>query len=748
MGGAFDFESLVENLLRQLAESQAIIVNVYDITNKSNPLVMYGPNISIETAVSHTSKLEFGDPLRKHEMRCRFYKQPPIPWSAITTSIGILVIVLLIGHILYAAVNRIEKVEEDYRKMEALKLLAESADVAKSQFLATVSHEIRTPMNGVLGMLQMLMDTELDATQCDFACTAHESGKQLIKLINEVLDQAKIESGRMELENVPFELRIILDDILSLFSAEIKDKGIELAVFVSERVPAVLVGDPARLRQIITNLVGNSVKFTDRGHIFVCVHLVDDENRVDVPPERSVESVDDEELDGSQNSCTTLSGLEAADEKNSWATFKLLLMHGSSEPISTSLETSSTVNLVFSVEDTGVGIPYQAQERVFMPFMQADSSTSRNYGGTGIGLSISRCLVELMKGEMTFVSKPGVGTTFRFGLPLKKGDSSMLKKHAEANWRHPQNAPLPTKFKGKRALVVDGRPVRSQVTKYHLQRLGIFVEIIVSNKCSSAVSRVMMRCGTTNYSSNCTSGNIDMILIDKDAWGPDTGVEFSDSLKKQTDARLNGLPKLILLAMSLTNEEASKEEFRDKTVMKPLRACNIALYLQGAFGFRNHRSQARVLIEGPGSLHNLLSGRHILVVDDNKVNRLVAAGALVKFGAQVECAESGKEAILKLQPPHKFDACFMDVQMPELDGFEATRRIRKAEIAASERLPRNGDVKNGKHTYRVPILAMTADVIQATREECTRCGMDGYVSKPFEEEQLYNAVAVLFDSAH
>ncbi|KAJ7294616.1 hypothetical protein O6H91_Y244600 [Diphasiastrum complanatum] len=754
MGGAFDFESLVENLLRQLAESQAIIVNVYDITNKSNPLVMYGPNTSIGTTVSHISKLEFGDPLRKHEMRCRFYKQPPVPWSAITTSTGILVIVLLIGHILYAAVNRIEKVEEDYRKMEELKLLAESADVARSQFLATVSHEIRTPMNGVLGMLQMLMDTDLDATQCDYARTAHESGKQLIKLINEMLDQAKIESGRMELENIPFDLRIILDDILSLFSAEIKDRGIELAVFVSEKVPAVLVGDPVRLHQIITNLVGNSVKFTDRGHIFICVHLVDDENRVDVPnsqacTEQSVE-VEEEE---SWNSCNTLSGLEAADKKMSWETFKLSLMHGSSEPTSSCLETSDTVNLLFSVEDTGVGIPYQAQERVFMPFMQADSSTSRNYGGTGIGLSISKCLVELMRGEMTFVSKPSVGTTFRFGLPLKKGDPSMFKSHAEANWRHPQNAPLPTKFKGKKALVVDGRPVRSQVTRYHLQRLGIFVEIICSNECCSAVSRVIARCETTNSSSSGATGNIDMVLIDKDAWGPNTGVDFPDSLKKQTDAGLNGLltaPKLILLAMSLNDEEACKAQkagFKD-IVVKPLRASNIALCLQVALGFGNHRLKVRELTEGPGSMHNLLSGKHILVVDDNRVNRRVAEGALVKFGAHVECAESGREAIAKLQLPHKFDACFMDVQMPEMDGFEATRRIRKAEIAAAERLPRNGEVKNGKHTYRVPILAMTADVIQATPEECARCGMDGYVSKPFEEEQLYKAVAIFFEAAH
>ncbi|KAJ7296812.1 hypothetical protein O6H91_Y097300 [Diphasiastrum complanatum] len=667
VGGAFDFESLVENLLRQLAGSQAIIVNVYDITNKSRPLVMYGPNTT-DTNEIHVSSLEFGDPVRKHEMRCRFYDPPSIPWSAITTSSGILVIVLLVAHILYAAVNRIEKVEEDYRKMEELKVRAESADIAKSQFLATVSHEIRTPMNGVLGMLQMLKDTDLNMTQKDYAHTAHESGKQLIKLINEVLDQAKIESGRMELESVPFDLRVILDDILSLFSAEIKDKRIELAVFVSKRVPDILVGDPVRLHQIITNLVGNSVKFTEQGHIFVCVHLAEDVDAVGVFTQKGYGS-DDMDMQNLILS-DTLSGSKAVDGRNSWSTFELLLKNEASQKTTFSSikpsDPSECVNLVFTVEDTGVGIPLLAQERVFTPFMQADSSTSRNYGGTGIGLSISRYLVELMKGKMDFASQPNVGTTFSFRVPVKRGEANMLElsKSPHLKPRHPQFTPLPTNYRGMKALVLDGRPVRAQVTRYHLERLGIQVEIS-NEKWNENCGALSHLTGGTSNGGSCVQKirSVDMIFVDKDAWGLNSGLDpqFLEKFGSK------GMPKMILLAILDESHKATEAGYV-KTIVKPLRASIVDACLQQVLGHANSRLKGKEVSGGPGSLHKLLSDKLILVVDDNKVNRRVAEGALRKFGALVECVESGKAAISKLQPPHKFDACFMDVQMPEMDG--------------------------------------------------------------------------------
>ncbi|KAI3816725.1 hypothetical protein L1987_16429 [Smallanthus sonchifolius] len=241
LGGVFDIRSLVEKLLQQLASKQTIYVNVFDTTNISNPISMYGTYV-LDTGLQHVSPLNFGDPSRKHEMRCRFKQKPPWQILAISTSFGIFVITLLVGHIFHATVNRIAKVEDDYHEMSELKKHAEDADLAKSQFLATVSHEIRTPMNGVLGMLDMLMDTVLDVTQQDYVRTAQASGKALVSLINAVLDQAKIESGKLELEAVRFELRAILDDVLSLFSGKSQEKGIELAAYVSEKVPETLIG--------------------------------------------------------------------------------------------------------------------------------------------------------------------------------------------------------------------------------------------------------------------------------------------------------------------------------------------------------------------------------------------------------------------------------------------------------------------------------------------------------------------------
>ncbi|XP_077222019.1 histidine kinase 3-like isoform X2 [Tasmannia lanceolata] len=731
LGASFDVPSLVEKLLHQLASKQTILVNVYDTTNVSAPINMYGPNVT-NTGLWHLSNLEFGDPFRKHEMHCRFKQMPPLPWSAITTSIGVLVIVLLIGHIFHAAVNRIAKVEDDYRKMRELKVRAEAADVAKSQFLATVSHEIRTPMNGVLGMLQMLMDTDLDATQQDFARTAQASGKTLIALINEVLDQAKIESGRLELEAVHFDLRSILDNVLSLFYDKSQEKGIELAVYVSDRVPEILTGDPGRFRQIITNLVGNSIKFTEEGHIYVSVYLAEEAKSSSVVYDEVPKNHSQLVINGINPSYDTLSGFRVVDRQKSWDSFKML------DSVN-SLDTTDTINLLVTVEDTGVGIPQEAQSRIFMPFMQADSSTSRTHGGTGIGLSISKCLVNLMGGEIGFVSQPGTGSTFAFTAVFTKGTTN------SQDTKRQQSDQMFSDFRGMKALVVDGRSVRAEVTKYHLQRLGVHVEIAVSPKYAFS-----------SMSSACESSateHLDMVLVDKEAWGKGTELAFPKLLKELTQngrpKPLKKLPKIFILATSISSAELDSFKsigYVDNVIMKPLRLSMMSAFLQRALGMRNTRDQDRGQLS---VLKSLLSGKQILVVDDNVVNRRVAAGALKKFGAIVTCADSGKVALTLLQPPHKFDACFMDVQMPEMDGFEATRQIRSIENKVNEQIKSEEALKEmyGNVRYwHIPVLAMTADVIQATHDQCARCGMDGYVSKPFEEDQLYTAVACFFES--
>nr|ABB76249.1 hybrid type histidine kinase isoform a [Oryza sativa Indica Group] len=707
LGGIFDIQALVEKLLKQLASQESIMVNVYDTTNES-PISMYGDDTG--SGMCHVSVLNFGDPSRKHEMHCRFEKKPPWPWLAITSSFGTLVIALLTGHIFQATVHRIAKVEDDFHKMSELKKRAEDADVAKSQFLATVSHEIRTPMNGVLGMLQMLMDTDLDTTQQDYVRTAQASGKALVSLINEVLDQAKIESGKLELETVPFDLRTVCDDILSLFCGKAQEKGLELAVYVSDQVPQILIGDPGRVRQIITNLIGNSIKFTERGHIYLTVHVVEE-----VMSCLEVET-------GIQNT-NTLSGYPVANRRRSWESIRLFNRELHSSEKSFAPIASDSISLVISVEDTGVGIPFEAQSRVFTPFMQVGPSIARIHGGTGIGLSISKCLVGLMKGEIGFASKPHVGSTFTFTAVL-------MRAHCKGN------DIKSSEFKGINALVVDHRPVRAKVTKYHLQRLGVKTELTAE---------------LNQFISKLNSGSLTakLVLIDKETWLKESHCTPLLVNKLRNNDKPDS-PKLFLLGSSASSPKGGSDTSREhnlNVIMKPLRASMLQVSLRRALGGVD-KVHCRNGVVGNSTLGSLLHKKQIIVVDDNIVNLKVAAGALKKYGAEVTCADSGKKAITLLKPPHNFDACFMDIQMPEMDGFEATRRIRVMERDLNERIERGEAPPEcaSIQRWRTPILAMTADVIQATHEECLKSEMDGYVSKPFEGEQLYSEVARFFQN--
>ncbi|KAL1210219.1 Histidine kinase 2 [Cardamine amara subsp. amara] len=639
LGASYDMPSLVEKLLHQLASKQTIAVDVYDTTNASGLIKMYGSDIG-DISEQHISSLDFGDPSRKHEMHCRFKHKLPIPWTAIIPSGLVLVITFLVGYIFNEALTRIATVEEDCQKMRELKARAEAADVAKSQFLATVSHEIRTPMNGVLGMLKLLMDTDLDVKQMDYAQTAHGSGKDLISLINEVLDQAKIESGRLELENVPFDMRFVLDNVSSLLSGKANEKGIELAVYVSRQVPDIVVGDSCRFRQIITNLVGNSIKFTqDKGHIFISVHLADEVKE----PLNIEDAVLKQRLAlGCSEPGETVSGFPAVNALRSWSHFKTFYSNES--------HNSDKIKLLVTVEDTGVGIPVDAQGRIFTPFMQADSSTSRTYGGTGIGLSISKRLVELMQGEMGFVSEPGIGSTFSFtGVFGKAEANSSIAKLERFDLAIQE-------FKGLRALVIDNRNIRAEVTSYHLRRLGISVDI---------ASSLRMACTSVSK-----LGNLAMVLIENDVWNKKDFAVLDELLtgSKETSARV---PKFLLLATSATLVESSEMKSSgliDEVVIKPLRMSVLICCLQETLvnGKKRQPRKRR-------NLGRLIREKQILVVDDNLVNRRVAEGALKKYGAIVTCVESGKAALAMLKPPHNFDACFMDLQMPEMDGFEATR---------------------------------------------------------------------------
>ncbi|KAM1498031.1 hypothetical protein ACFX10_020925 [Malus domestica] len=712
LGGVFHIESLVEKLLQQFASKQTILVNVYDTTNQSHPIRMYGSNVS-DDGLPHISSLSFGDPLRNHEMRCRFKHKPPWPWLAITTSIRILTIALLVGYIFHATVNRIAKVEDDFHKMMEPKKQAEAADIADFEFLATVFHGIRTPMNHVRGMSKMLMDTNLDDTQLDYIQTALSCGRRVVSLANGFLESLAIGLLDPKLEAVRFYLRPILDDVLSCFKTEYQEKVEQWAVYVSDQVPDMLIGDLRRFRKVITNLMWNSIKFTEKGHIFVTVHLV----------EELIGSIDVETESSPKN---TLSGSPVADRRRSWGGFRCFGQNGSASGFSLSPD---LIHIIVSVEDTGVGIlPLEAQHLVFSP------STDLGHIDRGIEtrIRISQRSVSLVKGELGFVTIPKIGSTCTFTAVFTNASSS--SNELTIQQISSQSNAASSEFNGMTALVVDQRPVRAKMSRYHIQRLGI--RVVVVSDLYEGLSSI-----------NCGSTTINMVLVEQEVWDKDSGTSalFVRNLRK-IDGQVP--PNLFILTNSITScriRSATSGVPTPTVIMKPLMASMLAASLQRAMGAGKANLRNGEL---PSlSLRDLLFCRRILIIDDDNAKLRVAADDLEKHGAWVECADNGKRAILLLKPPHHFDACFMDIQMPEMDGFEATRRIRDMERNISNRI-QDGKVYvkdyKGIQAWHVPILGMTADVIQSTHEECTKCGMDGYVSKPFETDQLYREVSRLF----
>lgn len=348
-----------------------------------------------------------------------------------------------------------------------------------------------------------------------------------------------------------------------------------------------------------------------------------------------------------------MSGFPVADRCQSWKGFSSINQEGPLGSLSSS--SSDRITLIVSVEDTGEGIPLEAQSRIFTPFMQVGPSISRKHGGTGIGLSISKCLVGLMNGEIGFVSTPKIGSTFTFTAVFVNGSPSSNEPRSQQINNQPNLAS--SEFQGMTALLIDPRPVRAKVSRYHIQRLGIHVEIASDlNQGLSAISNVNIV--------------MDMILVEQEVWDRDFGV--SSQFISNTRKIDRGVPpKLFILVNSSSSSRTSSVTLgahNPTVIIKPLRASMLAASLQRAMGVGNKGNPRNGELPSL-SLRHLLLGKKILIVDDNSVNRKVAAGALRKYGADVVCVNSGKEAISCLKPPHQFDACFMDIQMPEMDGY-------------------------------------------------------------------------------